>query len=114
MACNVGGANPDSVTMVRASTRLAAVGMRFGGVRDLRQPHHRVALADRQVDQERRDLADRLARARRRPSSASGYTDIGAIARTVDVGVTGSPRDSSQLRSAPAITASTTSLTSQS
>jgi hypothetical protein len=25
MACNVGGANPDNVTMVRASTRLAAV-----------------------------------------------------------------------------------------
>ena len=47
-------------------------------------------------------------------SSASGYTDIGAIARTVAVGVTGSPRDSSQLRRAPAITASTTSLTSQS
>ena len=46
--------------------------------------------------------------------SPSGYTDIGAIARTVDVDVTGSPRDSSQLRSAPATTASTTSLTSQS
>ena len=101
--------------MVLASTRLAAVGMRLGGMRDLRQPHHRVALPDRQVDEERRHLADRLARpassieARRR-----GYTDIGAIARTVAVGVTGSPRDSSQLRSAPAITASTTSLTSQS
>ena len=25
MACSVGGANPDSVTMVRASTKLAAV-----------------------------------------------------------------------------------------
>ena len=47
-------------------------------------------------------------------SSASGYTDVGAIARTVEVVVTGSPRDSSQLRKAPAITASTTSLTSQS
>ena len=46
--------------------------------------------------------------------SASGYTDIGAIARTVVVDVTGSPRDSSQLRNAPATTASTTSLTSQS
>ena len=47
-------------------------------------------------------------------SSSSGYTDIGAIARTVAVGATGSPRDSSQLRSVPATTASTTSLTSQS
>ena len=46
--------------------------------------------------------------------SASGYTEVGAIARTVEVVVTGSPRESSQLRSAPAITASTTSLTSQS
>ena len=27
MACKVGGAKPDSVTMVRASTRLAAVGL---------------------------------------------------------------------------------------
>ena len=48
--------------MVRASTRLAAVGMRLGGVRDLRQPHHRVALTDRQVDEKRRHLADRLPR----------------------------------------------------
>src|SRR6201996_8264 len=27
MACNVGGAKPDNVAMVRASTRLAAVGL---------------------------------------------------------------------------------------
>src|ERR1700737_437117 len=46
--------------------------------------------------------------------SASGYTDIGAIARTLAVAVTGSARDSSQLRSAPVTTASTMSLTSQS
>ena len=47
-------------------------------------------------------------------SSSAGYTDVGAIARTVRLAVTGSPRDSSQLRNAPVITASTTSLTSQS
>lgn len=47
-------------------------------------------------------------------TSSSGYTEVGAIARTVMLEVTGSPRDSSQLRSAPVITASTTSLTSQS
>ena len=35
----------------------------------------------------------------------SGYTDIGTMARAVDVGFAGSPRDSSQLRSAPATTA---------
>ena len=39
--------------------------MRFGGVRDLRETHHRVALPDGQVDQERRHLADRLTRSRR-------------------------------------------------
>ena len=58
--------------------------MGFGGVRDLRKAHHRVALADGQVDQERRDLADRLAR----PAYvdfAVGVHRIGAIARTVDV-----------------------------
>lgn len=46
--------------------------------------------------------------------SPSSYTDSGAIARTVAVGDTATPRDISQLPSAPAITASTTSLTSQS
>ena len=46
--------------MVRGVDQAGRRGMRFGGVRDLRQPHHRVALTDRQVDQERRHLADRL------------------------------------------------------
>jgi hypothetical protein len=39
---------------------------------------------------------------------------MGAMARTVDVDGTGSPRDINQFRNAPATTASTTSLTSQS
>ena len=44
-------------------------------------------------------------------TSACPRTDIGTIARTDDDDVTGSPRDSSQERSAPATTDSTTSFT---
>ena len=46
-------------------------------------------------------------------TSASPRTDSGTIARSVDDAVTGSPRESSQLRSAPDTTLSTTSLTVQ-
>ncbi len=70
------------------------------------QPHHRAGLADRQVDELRRHpVAERS----RRRSSVRTLT--GTIARTIDVGVTDSPRVSSHTRSAPATVASTTSLT---
>ncbi|SKV60284.1 Uncharacterised protein [Mycobacteroides abscessus subsp. abscessus] len=46
--------------------------------------------------------------------SPSRYTDIGTMARMVEAVVTGSPLLINQFRSAPAIVASTTSLTSQS
>jgi hypothetical protein len=44
-------------------------------------------------------------------TSASPRTDSGTIARSEDDDVTGSPRESSQLRRAPETTVSTTSLT---
>ena len=113
IACSVGGAKPDSVTMVRASTRLVAVGC------------DSVAWAI--WDSRTTGLASPTGRSTRNGAtsliacpgpvdsiSASGYTDIGAMARTVVDVVTGSPRDSSQLRSAPATIARTTSLMSQS
>src|SRR3954453_5113117 len=100
MACNVGGANPDSVTMVLASTRLAAVEC------------DSVAWAI--CDSLTTALPSPVGRSTRKgetsliawpgpdtSNSASGYTDIGTIARIVDVVVTGSPRDNSQLRNAP-------------
>ena len=46
-------------------------------------------------------------------TSACPRTDIGTIALILDEEVTGSPRESSQLRSAPATTDSTTSFTVQ-
>ena len=46
-------------------------------------------------------------------TSASPRTDSGTIARSVDDAVTGSPRISSQSRSAPETTLSTTSFTVQ-
>lgn len=46
--------------------------------------------------------------------SPSRYTDMGTMARMVEAVVTGSPLLINQFRSAPAIVASTTSLTSQS
>ena len=73
---------------------------------DLVQAHERAALADRQVHEVRRDAA---ARGARPPSSPR--TDTGTMARTALVGVTASPRVSSQVRSAPVTVASTTSLT---
>src|ERR1700755_53990 len=113
MACNVGGAKPDNVTMVLASTRLAAVGCDSvmwaiceSRTTALPSPTGRSPIN-----------GDTSLSAWPGPEAASWpseYTAIAATARTVAVGATGSPRDSSQLRSAPAITASTTSLTSQS
>lgn len=112
MACKVGGAKPDSVTMVRASTRLAAVGCDSvaWAICDSRT----TALPSPTGRSTRNGETSLMAcPGPEESSSASGYTDIGAIARTVVVGVTGSPRDNNQLRSAPATTARTTSLMSQ-
>ena len=114
MACSVGGANPDSVTMLRASTRLAAV--ECDSVACAICDSRTTALPSPTGRSTRNGATSLIGWpgpvVRSRPGSR--YTDIGAMARTVSVGFTGSPRDSSQLRSAPAITHSTTSLTSQS
>src|SRR5689334_25343317 len=113
MACNVGGANPESVTMVRASTRLAAV--ECDSVAWAIWDNLTTALPSPVGRSTRNGDTSRIAwPGPPASSSASGYTDMGTIARIVDVVVTGSPRDSSQLRNAPATTARTTSLTSQS
>src|ERR1700712_5628951 len=89
MACNVGGAKPERVTMVRASTRLAAVEC------------DSVACAI--CDNRTTALPSPVGRSIRKgdtsliawpgpvaSNSASGYTDMGTIARIVDVEVTGS------------------------
>src|SRR6195952_1012306 len=113
MACNVGGANPDSVTMVLASTRLAAV--EWDSVAWAICDRRTTALPSPTGMSTRNGETSLIAWPGPPASrSASGYTDIGAIATTFDDVVTGSPRDSSQLRRAPVPTASTTSLTSQS
>lgn len=107
------GANPESVTIVLASTRLDAPGIGLGGMGDLRQPHHRVALPTGRST--RNGVTSLMAWPGPVESScSSAYTDSGASARTVAVDETASPRDISQLPSAPVTTASTTSLMSQS
>ncbi len=113
MACNVGGAKPDSVTMVLASTRLAAV--ECDSVACAICDSRTTALPSPTGRSTRNGDTSLIACPGPVVSrSASGYTDIGAMARIVVIAVTGSPRDNSQFRSAPATTASTTSLTSQS
>src|SRR6185312_5210560 len=85
IACRVGGANPDSVTMVRASTRVVEVEW--------------LSVACEICDSRTTGLPSPTGRSTRNgdtsltacpgpalSSSASGYTDMGAIARTVDVG----------------------------
>src|ERR1700736_694000 len=90
IACNVGGAKPDSVTIVRASTTLVAVEW--------------LSVACVICDSRTTGLPSPIGKSTRNGDtsliawpgpalvsrSASGYTDIGAIARTLAVAVTGS------------------------
>src|ERR1700744_5932102 len=113
MACSVGGAKPDNVTMVLASTRLAAVG--FDSVACAICDSRTTALPSPTGRSTRNGVTSLIVWPGPGVSiSTSAYTDSGAMARTVAVGDTASPRDSSQLPSAPVTTASTTSLMSQS
>ena len=67
------------------SDRLAGLLVPAHGVADLRQPQDRIGLADREVDEQRRDpIAERA-------HSESDRTLTGTIARTVVEGVTDSP-----------------------
>ncbi len=85
MACSVGGAKPDSVTMVRASTRLAAV--ECDSVACAICDSRTTALPSPTGRSTRNGATSLIAwPGPEDSSSASGYTDIGAIARTVDVG----------------------------
>src|SRR5690625_5195748 len=110
MACKVGGASPESVWTVRATTRRSEVGGDSGvsAIWD-----SRTNVFGYPTGRPTKNGATAPMGGRAVSYSWSGYTDNGAIARTVRVEETGSPRDSNQFRSAPVITASTTSLMAQ-
>src|ERR1700744_4135598 len=113
MACSVGGAKPDNVTMVLASTRWADVG--FDSVACAIWDSRTTGFGSPTGRSTRKGITSLTAWAGPVASGCSAAeTESGAIARTVAVGDAATPRDISQLPSAPAITASTTSLTSQS
>ncbi len=83
IACSVGGANPDSVTMVRASTRLAAV--ECDSVAWAICDSRTTALPSPTGRSTRNGATSLIAwPAPRASRSTSRYTDIGAIARTVE------------------------------
>ena len=95
IACSSPARTPTAVPGSRAVTRGCWLALRLGGMRDVREPDHGVRFPHRQVDEERRSPSTRATR------TSSRYTDIGTTARSVVDSVIGSPRDSSQLRSAP-------------